>query len=64
VEALKRRLLPIAHDTHGLLVPVEIRAHIGTALAAGPTDKPRLNVRQPKIIRPRIAADAMEWLQR
>jgi hypothetical protein len=39
---------------------IEIRPHVG----AGPTHKPRLNVGQPDIIGPVVAADAIEWLQR
>ena len=37
--------------------PIEIRPHIRAALAASMADQPRLNIGQPKIIRPRVAAD-------
>ena len=37
-------------------VPIKIRPHIGTSLAAGPAQKPGLNIGQPGIIGPRIAA--------
>jgi hypothetical protein len=50
VEALKRRLLTIAHDTHGLLVPVEIRPHVCAALASGLAHKAGLDIGQPDII--------------
>ena len=57
MEALKRRLLPIAHHLDGLLVPIEIRPHVGTALAAHRADETMFYVGQPKIIRPVAAAD-------
>jgi hypothetical protein len=41
----------------GLHVPIEIRPDIGAAPAASLTGKPRLNIGQPDVIRPSIAAD-------
>ena len=36
--------------------PIEIRPHIGAALAADPANEPMLNVGQPKVIGPLIGA--------
>ena len=51
------RTSAIAHAAHWLLVPIEIRPHVGTALAAGLAHEPAFDIGQPKIIRPRAAAD-------
>ena len=58
------RFLPIAHHSTRLSVPIEIRPHVCTALAAGAADKPPLNIGQPKIIRPGSPLLAMKWLHR
>jgi len=49
-----------------LPVPVEIRPHIRAALAAYPAGEALLDIGQPGIIGPGIAAPliAIEWLQR
>jgi hypothetical protein len=52
-----KRSLPIAHRGLRLPVPVEIRAHIGAALAADPTGEALLDIGQSGIIGPRITAD-------
>ena len=39
-----QRALTIAHHDSRLPVPIEIRPHVGAALAASPADKPRLNI--------------------
>jgi len=47
----------IAHNTHRLLVPIEIGPHVGTALAAHRADETKLNGGQPDVIRPAVTAD-------
>jgi hypothetical protein len=47
----------MANDIDLLPVPIEIRPHVGTVLSAGPADEPALDIGQPKIIRPVVAAD-------
>jgi hypothetical protein len=37
--------------------PVEIRPHLGAAVAASGADELRLQIRQPSVIRPLVAAD-------
>jgi hypothetical protein len=39
------------------LVPVEIRPHVGTALAASCADKPRFDIRKPHVIIPLVRRD-------
>jgi len=51
------KFLPIAHHGPRLPVPVEIRPHVCTALAADPAGEALLDIGQPGIIGPRIAAD-------
>jgi hypothetical protein len=41
----------------GLFFPMEIRAYISAATAASLTGKPRLQIGQPDVIRPPVAAD-------
>ena len=41
---------------NGLSIPIEIRPHVGTALAAGLADETMLNVGQAKVIGPLIGA--------
>src|SRR6516162_5068545 len=48
---------PIAHRPSRLATPIEIRPHICTALAADPTGEALLDIGQPGIIGPGIAAD-------
>jgi hypothetical protein len=47
----------IAHDAHLLVVPNEIRPHVGTVLAASLADKAIFNIGQPQVIGPLIGAD-------
>jgi len=49
-------LLPKPHHPHRRLLG-EIRSHFGTTLAAGLASEARLDVRQPDVIWPHIAAD-------
>jgi hypothetical protein len=49
--------LPIPHHAYLLPVPIEIRPHVGTALAAFPTGEALLDIGQPDSIGPAIAAD-------
>ena len=55
--ATKRWPLPIPHHRRRRLIPIEIRPHICATLAAGLADETRLQIGQPQIIRPGIAAD-------
>ena len=48
--------LPLAHLPNRHPVPVEIRSNVSTALAASAADELRLNIRQPDIVGPGIAA--------
>ena len=48
---------PIAHRPSRLATPIEIRPHICTALATDPTGEALLDIGQPGIIGPGIAAD-------
>jgi hypothetical protein len=41
----------------GLLLPVEIRANISASPAAGLAGEPALDIGQPDVIRPSVAAD-------
>jgi len=50
-------LTTIAHHGRPLPVPIEIRPHVGAALAAGPADKPLFDVGQPEIFGPAIGTD-------
>jgi hypothetical protein len=56
---LSRRALhpAITHRLDGLLVAIELRPHVSAAMATGSADEPRLNVGQPEIIGPAVAAD-------
>jgi hypothetical protein len=47
----------ITHHRDGLFTPIEVRSHVGAAVVAGGTAETRLNVGEPGIIRPAIAAD-------
>src|SRR6516225_9903950 len=47
----------IAHAAVRLSVPVEVRPHVSAALAADPTSEALLDIGQPGIIGPGIAAD-------
>ena len=49
-------MAPIAHHPDRRLVPVEVRPDVGTTLAAGRADEARLDVAQPEIIGPAVAA--------
>ena len=49
----------IAHAAGRLTVPIEIRPDIGAALAAGVADKPRLQIGQADVIRPRVGAELL-----
>ena len=48
---------PVAHHPDRCLVPIEVRPHICTALAAGPAGEALLDIGQPDSIGPAIAAD-------
>ena len=41
----------------GLLLPAEIRADVSASPAAAPADEQRLDIGQPNLIRPSVAAD-------
>ena len=43
--------------TPGIFFPMEVRAHVGTPLAANLAGKSRLDIRQPHVIWPSVAAD-------
>ena len=49
--------LSTTHHGYGLPVPIEVRPHVGTALAADPTGEALLDIGQSGIIGPGIAAD-------
>jgi hypothetical protein len=42
----------VAHNGHTLFIPIEVRPHVGAALAAGLADKPWLDVGEPEIVGP------------
>jgi len=51
------RALAKAHHLDGLPVPIEIRPHIGAALAAGSASKSGLDIREPDIVGPIIGIE-------
>src|SRR6266478_3151175 len=49
---------PIAHRRdRRRLVPMKVRPNVGTSLAAGLANEPRLEIGQPETIRPLVRAD-------
>jgi hypothetical protein len=54
---------PIAHPGSRLPIPVEIRPHVGAALAASLADKAIFNIGQPHIVGQALPLIAIEWLQ-
>ena len=63
-DALATDLAATAHHNDPLLVLVEIRPHVRTALAAGLASESRLDIGQPDIIGPLSPLIAMERPQR
>jgi hypothetical protein len=51
------RTSAVAHRFQRRLIPIEIRPHVGTALAADLADETMLNVGQTKVVGPWVAAD-------
>lgn len=48
--------VPVVHDCKSSITTLEVRANVGAASTAAFADEPRLDIRQPNIIRPAIGA--------
>ena len=51
------RTSAVARLLNGLPIPIEIRPHVGAALAVGGAGEARLNIREPNVIWPPVGAD-------